>query len=334
MTPIRQSVSPDPADRGQNAGGEHVRPLRLPEEADDREGADELHRDNADGAETDRPRSDAEIGRDPREPKADHDQRLDRRHEEAGGGWRPIVRMDLRQMRGQEAVGREGEHVFARGVVEREIGRQQAGDEEKAGDGRQQIAAILRRQVEQEVAALLFGEGLHVIGACGANHDPDSDEVEYRDREKRREGCDGNGALGPARFFAVERRCFDADEGGDGERHDRAEIPAHVVLRPPDLHRKGGPTFCREHRDVESGEDQEFRGHEEGERAGREIEREIAHDPDDREARDRAGHPRNFEAELVEQDRAEIAEGRCEPDRHGRVSEHSAIGGDDAGGLA
>ena len=74
---------PDPADRGQDARRQHVRPLRLPEEADDREGADELHRDDADGAETDRPRSDAEIGRDPREPEADHDQRLDRRHKEA-----------------------------------------------------------------------------------------------------------------------------------------------------------------------------------------------------------------------------------------------------------
>src|SRR6202021_2116314 len=99
---------------------------------------------------------------------------------------------------------------------------------------------------------------------------------------------------------------FDADEGGDGERYDRAEIPTQIVLRPPDLHRKGGPTFCREHRNVESGEDQEFRGHEEGERARREIEREITHDPDDREARDRAGQPRNFEAELIEQNRAEI----------------------------
>ena len=151
---------PDPADRGQNAGGQHVRPLRLPEEADDREGADELHRDDADGAETYRPRSDTEIGRDPREPKADYDQRLDRRHEEAGGGCRPIVRMDLRQMRWQETVGREGEHVFARSVMEGEIGREQAGDEEEPGEGREKVAAILGRQVEQEVAALLFGVGL------------------------------------------------------------------------------------------------------------------------------------------------------------------------------
>ena len=157
--------------------------------------------------------------------------------------------------------------------MEREIGREQAGDEEEPGEGREKVSAILRHQIEKEVAALLLREGLHVICADSADHDPDGEEVEHGHRRKCGKGRHWNGALGPSRLLAIERGRLNADEGRDRERQDRAEIPADVVLWPPDLHREGRPPLRCEHREVEcAASTRNSAVAEEGERARREIE--------------------------------------------------------------
>src|SRR6202042_1658055 len=101
--------------------------------------------------------------------------------------------------------------VFARSVVEREIGREQA----EPGEGCEKVAAILLREIEKEVSALLLCEGLHVICADSADHDPDGEEVEHGHRRKCGKGRHWNGALWPSRLLAIERRRLNADEGRD-----------------------------------------------------------------------------------------------------------------------
>ncbi len=148
--------------------------------------------------------------------------------------------MHLRQARRQQSVGREGEDVFARGVMQREIGGEQACDEEQAGEGRQRVAAVLFGEVKQEIAAALLCESLHAIRAGRADHDPDGQEVEQRNRGKRDEGRGGDGALRPARLLAIERGGLDADEARHGKRQDGAEVGPKVVFRLPDFSRKRG----------------------------------------------------------------------------------------------
>ena len=318
----------------ENARGPEAAAAEAGEEAIDGERRGDLHGDDADRAEPDHAGGDADVRGGTRKAESDHEQEFQRRHGDTANMRRMVIRMDRGERAGQQLVIGKREKITARGIVDGEIARQERGHEEQAHDRDKPFAAIGLGQRKDEIATFLGGERLRFACTGSADDDPDGQHVEDHDDAERQEGCARDRAARLMRFLAVKRCGLEADEGDDDEGDHRADAGIGEIAERPDIEREGGKALLRDDADVEDEEDGKLGQHEEHQHAGRQIKRTVAEDRDQRHAAGRNGHPRNIDAELVEEERGEIAEGGRHADRVDGIGKARAVGGNDASRAA